>query len=264
MGPKNACSYADIVAEYIDKKVLEARTIYPELRSWYRFHDDTFVLWQGTVQRLHAFFDILNLFDSYLQFTMDIGGNVLHFLDLSITIFNNRLETSVYSKPTDAHLYLNARSCHCRPQVLGIPKGVALRLRRICSQEVDFKVKSEEYINYLVQCGHDENNVRSTFQEVSNLTRKETRARKKKCDSNPCVLSVKYNPRAPDIRKIIRKHLVIIENDVVAKEILPAKVVRIAYKRLAPSTFELLAPSNPYNNKIKEDGSGCFRCEAKR
>ena len=55
MGPKNACSYADIVAEYIDKKVLEFKVIYPKLKSWFRFRDNTFVLWQGTVQRLHDF-----------------------------------------------------------------------------------------------------------------------------------------------------------------------------------------------------------------
>ena len=55
----------------------------------------------------------------------------------------------IYSKPcTDAHLHLSAGSCHARPQILGIPKGVALRLRRICSQDDDFKVKSEEYIEY--------------------------------------------------------------------------------------------------------------------
>ena len=44
----------------------------------------------------------------------------------------------MYSKPTDAHLYLNAESCHPRPHILGIPKGVGLRLRRICSQNDDF------------------------------------------------------------------------------------------------------------------------------
>ena len=44
MGPKNSCSYADIVAEEIDKKVLESRSIYPELRCWFRFRDDTIVL----------------------------------------------------------------------------------------------------------------------------------------------------------------------------------------------------------------------------
>ena len=44
MGPKNSCSYANIVAENIDQQVLAARTIYPELRCWFRFCDDTIVL----------------------------------------------------------------------------------------------------------------------------------------------------------------------------------------------------------------------------
>ena len=57
MGPKNSCSYADTVAEEIDKKVLESRSIYPaELRCWFRFRDDTIVLWRGTMARLQAFF----------------------------------------------------------------------------------------------------------------------------------------------------------------------------------------------------------------
>ena len=85
MGPKNSCSYADIVAEHIDRKVLESKVVYPELRSWYRFRDDTFALWRGTIQRLHAFFADLNSFDSHLKFTMDIGGSSLHFLDLLIS-----------------------------------------------------------------------------------------------------------------------------------------------------------------------------------
>ena len=44
MGPKNSCSYANIVAENIDQQVLAARTIYPELRCWFRFCDDIIVL----------------------------------------------------------------------------------------------------------------------------------------------------------------------------------------------------------------------------
>ena len=99
--------------------------------------------------------------------------------------------------------------------MLGIPKGVPLRLRRICSQDDDFKVKSEEYIEYLIQCGHDGDHVRSIFKEVSNMTRQEARKSKAKRDGNFCVLSVKYNPRAPDIKRIdVKKHLRIIDSDI--------------------------------------------------
>ena len=93
------------------------------------------------MERLQAFFHDLNTFDPHLQFTMDVGGRSLHFLNLLISIVNNRMETTVYSKPTDAHLYLNANSSHPKSQILGIAKGVALRLRRICSRDVDFGKK---------------------------------------------------------------------------------------------------------------------------
>ena len=53
---------------------------------WFRFRDDTFVLWRGTVERLNTFFTALNSFDQNLRFTMDIGGKSFNFLDLSITI----------------------------------------------------------------------------------------------------------------------------------------------------------------------------------
>ena len=83
------------------------------------------------MERLQAFFQDLNTFNPHLQFIMDVGGRSLRFLDLLIYIVDNRMETTVYSNPTDAHLYLNANSLHPKSQILGIAKGVALRLRRI-------------------------------------------------------------------------------------------------------------------------------------
>ena len=59
----------------------------------------------------------LDTFDPHLQFTMDVGGRSLHFLDLLISIVNNRMETTVYSKPTGAHLHLNANSSHPKSQI---------------------------------------------------------------------------------------------------------------------------------------------------
>ena len=122
---------------------------------------------------------------------------------------------------------------------------------------------TKKYIEYLIQCGHDGDHVRSIFKEVPNMTRQEARKGKAKRDSNFCVLSFKYNPRAPDIRKIVKKHLPIIDSDVVGRKILPATSIRVAYKRNA-NLKELLTPSNPYKDRIEGDGLSCFKCEAKR
>ena len=156
-------------------------------------------------------FQTLNGFDPNLQFTMEVGGRQLQFLDLLISIDNNRIETTVYSKPTDAHLYLNANSAHPKKQILGIAKGVALRLRRICSLDMDFKEKSEIYQEYLIRCGHDRKHVKKVFEQVASVTRHEARQAKPRKDRNVCVFSAKYNPRAPDIRKIFKKHSSILD-----------------------------------------------------
>ena len=214
------------------------------------------------MERLQAFFKDLNTFDPHLQFTMDVGGRSLHFLDLLISIVNNRMETTVYSKPTDAHLYLNANSSHPKSQILGIAKGVALRLRRICSRDADFWEKSRIYMKYLTDCGHDSAHVNRAFEVVGAMTREEARTSRRKVRRNSCVFVTKFNPSAPDIRKFFRKHRSVLDSDEQAKKILPESAILVSYKRNA-NLKELLAPSNPYKpNKL--EGEGCYKCDAKR
>ena len=140
------------------------------------------------------FFHLLNTFDSCLQFTMDIGGRRLHFLDLDIALQDNKLETSKYSKPTDAHIYLNASSSHPRSQIRGIALGVPLRLRRICSQDRDFQEKSKLYKKFLIDFGHDSNHVCNAFKKVEFMAREQARESKPKKKDNKCVFVTKYNP----------------------------------------------------------------------
>jgi hypothetical protein len=95
------------------------------------------------------------------------------------------------------------------------------------------------------------------------LRRDEARTRRINSVGNHCVLSVKYNPRGPNTRQIIKKHRSIIENDERAKEILPTNFIRVSYKRNA-YLKELLAPSNPYKERVVNESIGCFKCAAKR
>ena len=51
---------------------------------------------------------MLNTLDEKLKFTVESGGNSIFFLDLKVSIQSNRLKITVYSKPTDSQLYLEA------------------------------------------------------------------------------------------------------------------------------------------------------------
>ena len=106
-GAPNSCSYADLAVFDIDKNVLQAkRNTYQEIRYFGRYHDDCLALWTGSLEKLELFLMFLNSLDSNLQFTIEIGGNELCFLDLKLTLTDNKIQTTVYSKPTDSHLYL--------------------------------------------------------------------------------------------------------------------------------------------------------------
>ena len=69
---------------------------------------------------------------------MEIGGKSLCFLDLKITIDDKKRLTSVYSKPTCSHLYLDGTSYHPTKSIDAMSTGVAKRLKQICSNESDF------------------------------------------------------------------------------------------------------------------------------
>ena len=58
MGPKNACSYADLAMGEIDSQAKFSGPIKPAL--WWRYRDDVFDLWQQGLPALHEFTDFIN------------------------------------------------------------------------------------------------------------------------------------------------------------------------------------------------------------
>ena len=115
---------------------------------------------------------------------------------MKINIVNGQLETTVYSKPTDSHLYLHAKSCHKPSCIRGIQKAVALRSRRICSTDNEYSSKSIEYQDYPTRRGHDPKRVHDNFEKISKIIRND--ARKKMVNNNSnnygVILSKKFNP----------------------------------------------------------------------
>ena len=62
----------------------------------------------------------------------------------------------------------------------GIAKGVATRIRQICSDEADFQSKSKLYQNRLVDRGYNEAFISNEFSEVAKIQRKTALTRNQK------------------------------------------------------------------------------------
>ena len=140
-------------------------------------------------------------------------------------------ETTIYSKPTDSHLYLEASSCHEKSFKNDIIKGVALHLHRICSTKEDYKMKLSEYKGYLVARVHFAKLVKSEFDKVSLIPRHEAREKVEKSFENEVTFTSTFNPRSPNLSQIIICHLHLIKNSQFLHKIFPDGSILVANKR---------------------------------
>jgi len=90
-----------------------------------------------------------------IDFEVNISTSSVNFLDVTVVNRNGNLETTLYTKPTDAHLYLNANSCHPPHVVKNIPKGLFIRIRRICSEKSEYLKHARQLQNYLIKRGYN-------------------------------------------------------------------------------------------------------------
>ena len=68
MGPKDACSYADLAMGIIDEKAKFGGPIKPML--WWRYRDDIFELWTHGPSKLTEFKDYINSLYRTIKFEL--------------------------------------------------------------------------------------------------------------------------------------------------------------------------------------------------
>jgi len=77
---------------------------------YFRYVDDIAMAIPSSVY--DTILEAFNSFHPRLQFTMELGGNNLNFLDVTIKIVDNTIEFDWFHKPTFSGRYLNFLSLH--------------------------------------------------------------------------------------------------------------------------------------------------------
>ena len=140
MGPKNACSYADLAMGIIDEKAKFEGSLKPLLWWIYMYRDDIFDVWTQGLAKLLEFTDYINSLYPTIKFDLVHSHSFLHVLDLALHLRDGFIITDVYAKPTNSHLYLPFSSSHPSQCERAIPYGVALRIKHNCSTNKFFKI----------------------------------------------------------------------------------------------------------------------------
>ena len=81
-----------------------------------------------------------------IQFTMEVATDTLEFLDLRLKFDkeSKQISVDVFAKDTDSFTYVLPSTCFPKNNIENIPKGVAVRLRRICDSNEKFEKHSAE------------------------------------------------------------------------------------------------------------------------
>ena len=112
--------------------------------TWWRYIDDILMIWAHSVDDLHTFTAFLNNIHPTIKFTSNYSFTSIPFLDVKVSLSNGKITTDLYTKPTDKHQYLLHSSCHPKHTKRAIPFSLALRLRRICSSNETFTLRTNE------------------------------------------------------------------------------------------------------------------------
>ena len=166
MGTKPAPPYANIfMARNIDEKLHTIAEKYKvngeiSMKHMKQFLDDIFLVFLGSIQRLHLFFNEINTIHPNIKFTMshttpnnnqEQAPNCscqkvksIPYLDTSCEIKEGIIVTDLYRKPTDKNQYLLTYSCHPADCLQSIPYSLSTRINRICLEEATRDMRFQE------------------------------------------------------------------------------------------------------------------------
>jgi hypothetical protein len=130
--------------EDFEKKSIEQATRKPV--CWFRYVDNTFLIWPHGQEKLTEFLNHLNRLHNKIQFTMEIEEEGhLPFLDIDIyTKTDGSLGHKVCRKPTHTNLYLHQNSHHHPANKQSIPASLIQRAKALCDE--DSLTKELEFI----------------------------------------------------------------------------------------------------------------------
>ena len=164
MGSKCGPTIANIYLYCLEKRFLNTyNPIY-----YKRFIDDIFAIFSKSFDTnllTHGFFKNLVL--------NEVCSEVVNFLDLNVSIdkLTNKINFSLYIKPTNTFSYLLSTSNHPNFVFDNIPKGILIRIKRICTSLVDFLYFSNKILIQLKSRGYEVKKVLKTIRTLAILPR---------------------------------------------------------------------------------------------
>ena len=147
----------------------------------------------------------------------------LEFLDVTVTIEHGNINTTIYSKETDKHMYLHAKSDHPATTKKAIAHGLGVRAKRICSRTNDYKNERQTIQTNLERRGYKKKYTDKSLMKVDDIDRTSLLEYKTRKQTNERVpMCVTYNRGLPNIQQILHERLPILHRSSRMKGVFPS------------------------------------------
>lgn len=141
----------------------------------------------------------------------------LDFMDLTLSIRDNRIHTTLFEKASNLHLYLPPHSAHPRGVLSGLIMGNIYRFYNLCTDPADVRSKTLAFYRRLIARGHKRELLRPMFHKAiaknaanaanaaNTATRLDDPQRPPASDNNRIFFHLRYHPNDPPAREIQRR-----------------------------------------------------------
>ena len=268
MGTRMASSYANL---FMDNFGQNLRRDYCQKTGvsplvWFRFIDDIFFIWTGNKDSLDHFISFTQNYSnsknmkSKIKFEIHLSANEVHFLYVTVSLNHGKLRTTLFTKPTDSHFYLNTPSCHSSHVVKNIPKGQFIRLRRICSRKSDYLLNSEILCEKFIERGFYEKELKKTVKRVAKMDRNELLRDRIRENKDPqAILVSTSHPTLSAIPSLLKNNFHLISSDPKLSKIFKQKPT-VTYRK-NKSLSDHLLKNDIANQQLHSNVAPCGKCK---
>uniref|UniRef100_A0A8C5M1L9 Reverse transcriptase domain-containing protein n=1 Tax=Leptobrachium leishanense TaxID=445787 RepID=A0A8C5M1L9_9ANUR len=220
MGTTCAPTYANIYLGVWEKQYVfsDQNPFRHKILLWKRYIDDIFLIWGGTPEDFLDLTNYLNRNSLNLRFTYEIHQNSLNFLDVTIVRNEERVSTTLYRKETATNSLLNWTSFHPKPLRLGIPYGQYLRLKRICSSNIEYEKQAKILQKNFKEKGYPNRVLKQAYQKAAYHSRDTLLQDTPKNDSNRIRCIGNYDTGNNTVKNIMDRYWPLLTLDPHLKE----------------------------------------------
>ena len=166
MGTPPAPSYATLYYAIHENEFVPS---FPNLLFYRRYIDDVFGIWKTEIDRtdLPEWTRLANTMPYHdLKWDVNPLSTSVDFLDLTISIHNHLISTTLFEKALNLYLFIPPHSAHPPGVLTGIVYGHLIRLHTLCSDPVDIHRKTQDFYKRLLIRGYKPEKLKPLFQKA--------------------------------------------------------------------------------------------------